>query len=83
MNITQAPIAMDITFTAFETAVGYIRALPNEVTLYCAHVCVCTAYKIQERYQCAVILIPDELAKSRYVWGVVGNDSMFWSSGII
>lgn len=82
MNITESQIALDISFTAFETAVAHIRAEPNKVTLYVVHAAVCVAYKIKERYNCEIVLIPNELAKTNFCWGVIGNDSMYWSLGV-
>ena len=82
MNIIQGNIAMDISMMAFETAVAAIRGLPDKVTLYCTQSCCCTAFKIKEAYRCEVILVPDELAKSIFHWGVIGNNSMYWNTGV-
>lgn len=71
MNIIQATIAADISFSAFETAVATIRAQPNEVVLYIPHDCVCVGYKIKERYACKVVETPNELTTSNFCWAVI------------
>ena len=82
MNIVETTVAIDISPTAFQQALVHLRALPYEATLYCSYSSIAQAHKVKQMYDCKLVLIPDELAKTKYCWAVVGNGSMYWSPGI-
>jgi hypothetical protein len=79
MSIIEASPAVDLSILAFENAVSALGAFPNDVVLWCSESCGCIAYKIQEEYDCAVVLVPSILMKNLFVWAVTTLDSMYWS----
>jgi hypothetical protein len=79
MNITEANVAFDLSMSAYETAIGHLRVMPNEGTLYCCFVNSPMAYQIKQKYSCEVVLVPNEIAKTVFCWAVTANDSMYYS----
>lgn len=81
INATEMNIPCDLTEGTFADAVGLLKCLPDQVTVYCAHAYACEAYKIQKQYGCAVILLPQEILKDQDHWAVQHASEIVWSEG--
>lgn len=75
-------IAMDISEAAFERAVGMLEASPSAVTLLCSADCAALAFRIEQKYGCKTVLLPNEIMKSQFHWAVRTDSATVWCPGI-
>ena len=80
MNIIEATVAMDLSMMSFEQAVGTMQTSPINTTLYAPYMQIVLAEKIAKQYGCGLVLIPNQLVKNYFVWGVKSNDTLYWSN---
>lgn len=80
MNIIEATVAVDLSMLSFEQAVGNMQTSPINTTLYAPYMQIVLAEKIAKQYGCGLVLIPNQLAKNYFVWGVKSNDTLYWSN---
>ena len=80
MNIAQAKVAVDLSELGFEQACGELQAKsPRDVMLYCSANSTCLANRIRDKYGCSLLLVPNAMLKSPFVWAVEYKDSLYWS----
>lgn len=81
MNIqsSKLPVPADLCETSFEAACKQLGRQELEVLLVCPVACEEVAKHIQDKYHCSLLIVPDELMKSQYVWGVTVSTSWVFS----
>lgn len=78
----KAPVARDFSESAFKDAVAALEVFPGAVEILCSSMYSALLFEINKKYECRVVMVPDELLKNRFYWAVRTSGATYWAEGI-